>query len=90
MAGRTQPGWLALMGRLTLRAVANPRLAVDLLRLAWAFRANGWYRRPPFLPLPPAEYLRWRMYTAYGEEGAVPPVEDIVRFATWRRRVMHL
>jgi len=30
------------------------------------------------------------MYTAYGDEQAVPPHEDVVRFARWRRRVMHL
>lgn len=90
LARRTEQGWLGLMVRLTLRAVVNPRLALDLLRLAWAFRANRWYRRPPYLPVPPKEYVRWRMYTAYGDEEAIPPAEDIIRFATWRRRVMHL
>ncbi len=87
---RSGTGWTGLVLRLALRAALRPRLALDLLRLSWAFRARDWYRRPPFLPLPPAEYLRWRMYTAYGDEGAVPPAEDVVRFATWRRRVMHL
>jgi hypothetical protein len=83
-------GWLALTGRLVLRGLANPRLAVDLLRLAWSFRARDWYRRPPFLPLPPREYVRWRMFTAYGDERAVPPLEDVIRFARWRRETMHL
>ena len=83
-------GWLSLGFRLALRAAVNPRLAVDLLRTAWAFRARSWYRTPPYLPLPPREYLRWRMYTAYGDAEAVPPVEDVVRFARWRREVMHL
>ena len=82
--------WPQLALSLTLRAFVNPRLAVDLLRLAWAFRAREWYRRAPFLPLPPREYMRWRMHTAYGDEEAVPPVEDVVRFARWRREVMHL
>lgn len=90
MATRTGQGWLELSVRLTLRALLNPRLALDLLRLVWAFRARDWNRRPPFLPLPPADYLRWRMYTAFGDEQTLPSVEDIVRFATWRRRVMHL
>ena len=90
MATETGPGWLGLTVQLTLRALVNPRLALDLIRLAWSVRARSWYRRPPFLPLPPAEYLRWRMYTAYGDEQALPSVEDVVRFATWRRRVMHL
>src|SRR5438034_370377 len=82
--------WSALATRLTLRAIVNPRLALDLARLAWSFRARDWYRRPPFLPLPPRDYLRWRMFTAYGDEHAVPPLEDVVRFARWRRETMHL
>ncbi len=87
---QTEISWAGLTLRLTLRAAINPRLAVDLLRVLWAFRARQWYRRPPFLPLPPPEYVRWRMYTAYGDEAAIPPVEDVIRFARWRRRVMHL
>ncbi len=82
--------WLALAARLALRASINPRLAVDLVRLAWSFRARDWYRRPPFLPLPPRAYLRWRMFTAYGDEHAVPSLGDVVRFARWRRETMHL
>jgi len=83
-------GWPALVGRLALRALVNPRLALDLLRLVWSFRARDWYRRAPFLPLPPADYMRWRMFTAYGDERAVPPLDDVVRFARWRRETMHL
>jgi hypothetical protein len=82
--------WLSLTLRLAGRALLRPRLAADLLRAAWAFRRRGWYRRPPFLPLPDAEYLRWRMYTAYADEGAVPPADDVVRFARWRRETMGL
>ena len=87
---RSSDSWGALYLRLLLRAAVNPRLALDLLRLAWSFRAHDWYRHPPFMPLPPAEYLRWRMLTAYGDEDAVPPLEDVVRFARWRREVMRL
>ena len=82
--------WSALLARLLLRAAVNPRLALDLLRLAWSFRARDWYHRPPFLPLPPREYTRWRMLTAYGDEHAVPPVEDVINFARWRRETMHV
>ena len=79
-----------LYAKLVVRAAVNPRLAFDLLRLAWSFRARDWYARPPFLPLPPREYLRWRMFTAYGDEEAVPPVGDVVNFARWRRETMGL
>ena len=82
--------WMSLTLRLAVRAAVRPRLALDLVRVVWAFRARGWYRRWPYLPIPPRDYIRWRMYTAYGDETAVPPLEDVVRFARWRRRVMHL
>lgn len=87
---QARAGWPSLIVQLVLRALVSPRLAVDLVRLAWSFRERGWYRHAPFLPLPPREYLRWRMFTAYGDEDAVPPLEDVVRFARWRRETMRV
>jgi hypothetical protein len=78
--------WTRLVGALTWRAVRNPRTAIALLRVGWRFRARDWYKRFPFLPVPDGEYLRWRMYTAYGDERVVPPVDDIVRYARWAVR----
>jgi hypothetical protein len=74
---------MRLILALKLRAFVNPALAVDLLRVAWRFRHRHWYKRFPFLPLPAQSYLKWRMYTAYGDENAVPPVNDIIAFARW-------
>ena len=87
---RYQGSWPALTGRLFLRALISPRLALDLLKTAWAFRRRDWWQRAPFLPLPDSTYLRWRMYTAYGDESAVPPMADVIRFARWRRTTMEL
>lgn len=89
-AGRYRGSWARLTLRLAARAALRPALARDLLAAAWAFRRRDWMRRPPFLPLPAREYLRWRMYTAYGDEEAVPPADDIVRFARWRRVLLRL
>lgn len=80
--------WLSLTVRLAGRGLVNPRLGIDLLRTVWAFRRRRWWARAPYLPLPDRAYLRWRMYTAYADEGAVPPIEDVVRFARWRRETM--
>ena len=88
--GRYPGSWPALTAALALRGLLNPRLAIDLLRTAWAFRRRGWLSRFPFLPLSDETYLRWRMYTAYGDEAAVPPADDVIRFARWRRETMHL
>jgi len=80
--------WRALSFALFVRAVVNPRVARDLAGLAWSMRRRRWFREPPFLPLPPPEYVRWRMYTAYGDEDAVPPVTDVLRVARWRRDLL--
>lgn len=88
--GKYRGSWWSLVLTLALRSLVNPRLALDLLRTAWAFRRRHWLTTPPFLPLPDRDYMRWRMYTAYGDEEAVPPAEDVIRFARWRREVMRL
>lgn len=78
--------WIRLTGSLTWRAVRNPRLAGALVRVGWRFRRREWYRHFPFLPLPATEYLRWRMYTAYGDADFVPPADDVARYARWAVR----
>lgn len=74
------PAWSVLRA-----AVRRPGMIPDLLAAAWAFRRRGWYRRPPFLPLPSAAYLRWRMDTAYGDPEAVPSADELRRFLRWTR-----
>jgi len=81
--------WTGLCAQLAGRALLNPRIAGDLLSLAWAFRRREWWRKAPFLPVPDAVYLHWRLHTAYGAERELPPVEDVLRFAHWRRRILH-
>jgi hypothetical protein len=85
MADRSWSGFLL---RLTGRALINPRVAIDLLSMSWAFRRREWWRQAPFLPLPDQTYLDWRLHTAYGDEVQVPPVEDVLRFARWRREIL--
>jgi hypothetical protein len=75
--------WAGLFATLVWRGVRYPPTAAALLRVGWRFRARGWYRRFPFLPLPAKDYLKWRMYTAYGDGDIVPPADDIVRYARW-------
>jgi hypothetical protein len=78
--------WPGLSLSLFLRSMRSPRTGVALLRVAWRFRSRDWYRRFPFLPLPAKDYVRWRMYTAYGDETFVPPPEDVVKYARWAVR----
>ena len=79
-------GWTRVSLALALRALRDPGLAADLLRVAWRFRRRDWYRRFPFLPLPARDYVRWRMHTAYGDHDAVPSADDVERYARWAVR----
>lgn len=78
--------WRRLLLSLTLKALRNPAVGLALVRVGWRFRHRHWYRRPPYLPLPAEEYLRWRMHTAYGDSDVVPPADDVVRYARWATR----
>jgi hypothetical protein len=77
--------WLSLSLRLALASVARPSDGLALLTVAWRFRRRGWYARFPFLPLPSQDYVQWRMHTAYGDHHAIPPAEDVLRYARWAR-----
>jgi hypothetical protein len=79
-------GWTRLTLSLLGSSVTNPAIGVSLARVAWRFRRRGWYKRFPFLPFPAADYVRWRMHTAYGSDGAVPPASDVIRYARWATR----
>jgi hypothetical protein len=68
-------------------AVRRPRMIPYLLRAAWAFRARDWYRRPPFVPLPPRSYMRWRLETAFGNPDAEPTIDEMERYLVWSARM---
>ena len=74
------------MFTLAARGIARPPVGLDLARVGWRFRRRGWWRRAPWLPLPARDYVRWRLYTAYGSADAVPPADDIIRYARWAAR----
>jgi hypothetical protein len=71
-------------------ALRRPRVIPHLVRAAWAFRARDWYRRPPFLPVPPRSYVRWRMDTAYGDPAHEPAANEVERYVVWTTRMRQL
>jgi hypothetical protein len=74
---------LSLYSHMTGLVFRRPWTIPYMLSNAWAFRARGWYRRPPFLPIPPGSYIRWRMETAYGDANATPSAEELERYLRW-------
>lgn len=79
-----------MYARIAGLALRRPRVIPHLVRAAWVFRARDWYRRPPFLPLPPRSYVRWRMETAYGDPEHVPEAHEIERYTLWTTRMRQL
>ena len=51
-------------------------------RVAVSTARRGWWRRPPFLPVPDRAYLRFRIETQYGSDGA-PSAADLVTYLDW-------
>jgi hypothetical protein len=69
----------------------RPGLWVTALRQAQVLAAPGWWRRPPFLPLPDGAYLHFRLQTAYGGDGQGPvEPEDAVSYLQWCRATRQL
>jgi len=62
-------------------------IAWALLRFYFRLIPGDWYRKAPFLPLPPRSYVEWRLRTAYGKHR--PPFQDVLRdlwqFGDWLR-----
>jgi hypothetical protein len=76
-----------ILRRLAGLALRHPGLLPPLLAAGWRFRSRDWYRRAPYLPLPPAEYIAWRLHTAYGSEEAVPSAPELERYLRWSARM---
>jgi hypothetical protein len=60
----------------------TPRLWPTALGQAGRLSRPGWWRHPPFLPVPDPEYVRFRLDTQYGS-GAAPDPEDLVVYLRW-------
>jgi hypothetical protein len=72
--------WLTATGRLA----RHPSLWPTAVRQAGRLSRPGWWRRPPFVPLPDRDYLRFRLETQYGATGIADP-DDLVVYLRWCR-----
>ena len=70
----------------SVRALAaRPRLWLAALVALARFAPDGWWRRPPFLPLPRPGLARFRSETMYGDPDTVPLPADLVVWLEWCR-----
>lgn len=72
----------------SLRAIAaRPRLWLVACTATRRLVPRRWWLRPPFLPVPHRDYVRFRHMTALGGDGS-PPAEpdDLIQWLEWCRR----
>ena len=73
------------MIRAASAVLRHPALWPVALRQVRRLAAPGWWRRSPFLPLPPRDYLRFRMVTQYGDSERAPDPHDVLNYLAWCR-----
>ncbi|MEO6628613.1 MAG: hypothetical protein ABIP03_08590 [Aquihabitans sp.] len=70
--------WLHVLAGL----VRRPRLWGTAVSQTFRLARPGWWRRAPFLPLPDADYLRFRLETQYGSDRSPEP-GDVITYLHW-------
>jgi hypothetical protein len=79
--------WVGQLLRASMAAVRDEPTAAWAIGVgALRFAKRGWWRQAPFLPVPDERYWRFRMETAYGDEGAHVSPHDVAEAARWARR----
>ena len=79
--------------RAIVLVVARPSLWPTALHQATRLARRRWWARPPFLPVPDPDYLRFRFETQYGTGpyetggGARPDPRDLVTYLEWCREM---
>ena len=74
-------GWTRVAAAVARRPELWATAVVQVTRLA----PNGWWRRPPFLPVPDRAWMRFRLRTAYGDPDHLPEPADVVGWLEWCR-----
>lgn len=76
--------WMTISGAVAV--LRRPHLWLTAVRAAVDLAPRGWWRRPPFLPVPDRRWLHFRLVTAYGGEGTTPMrSDDLITWLEWKR-----
>ena len=67
--------------------IVRPTLWVTAVRQLARLAPTGWWKRAPFVPVPPRNYMEFRLVTQYGgEHGALQAdirAQDVVDYLQW-------
>lgn len=65
--------------------LVRPWLWPAAIGVVFDFAPNRWWAKPPFLPIPDATVMEWRVTTAYGHLDMALAPEDVLSYLRWRR-----
>lgn len=71
--------------RLSMAIAKRPKLWLTTWRQSLRLARQGWWKSPPFLPLPSPSYLSFRLITQYGTPSATPQIADVLDYLEWCR-----
>ncbi len=80
---------LAFWRAVVVALLARPSLWGTAVSQSFRLARPGWWHRSPFLPVPDAGYLRFRLETQYGSDPDPEPA-DVVTYLHWCREFDHL
>ena len=82
-----KPDWLTAswVRRAAAALLRRPSLWSTAASQALRLSAPGWWRRSPHLPIPDADYLRFRLQTQYGDAEREPEPDDLLTYLHWVR-----
>jgi hypothetical protein len=61
----------------------HPSLWLTALRQYRATVPRHWWARRPYLPIPPADYVRFRLQTQYGSTNHRIEAADVLNYLSW-------
>jgi hypothetical protein len=61
----------------------RPSLWMTAVRQYRVSLPRRWWARRPFLPLPPADYMRFRLQTQYGSSEHRIEAVDVLNYLSW-------
>ena len=72
-----------VIGQCALLVARRPRLWLTALRQYRAGVPERWWARRPYLPVPPADYVNFRLQTHYGSGEHHIEAADVLNYLSW-------
>lgn len=69
--------------RISYAVARRPSLWIVALRQGARLIPARWWARPPFLPVPTRDYLRFRRLTQYGDPDRHAEPDDVLNYLRW-------